>query len=465
MYNTPEPLKTIGASLAAFVAIFLFGITSTLAETLPAYDFEQKRTKFSGFATLGALKSGSEKLGFQRNVSQEGQFGGHWSLEPDTLLGLQMDTAFTNKLTGAIQVVARDRVSNDAEDSIEWAYLKYRLNPAITLRAGRIGMDLFMLSEYRNLGFAYLWARPPVEFYGTIAFDHFEGVDIGYSRSLGNGTFEAKLFGGRTSSTFAYGDDGFDFILDPAFGLSLSWENETWHAKLSIAELKFGKEMYKEFGVEQFIDALEEFQSVDSPIEWQGIDQLKEDLDPEGDGILYYALGLTYDNSPWIIHAEASYIKSDYDVYQNFFNKYLSVGYRIGPTTVYAMGAQAENTKDRVIVEGPTLEEQVIPNFNLLSPAQQAAILQQQAELQEAFEQSQELHAAIQFNFDSAKTDQKTFSIGMRWDIRYDLALKIQVDQSHVDAYRTALWASRFGEPQNKDIVIETYSINLNYVF
>lgn len=465
MHTPLSILKKLGPILSAMIAIFLFGISPLQADSLSGYDLDQKQTKFSGFLTLGAVKGGSEYLGFRRNVSQEGQFGNHWSIEPDTLLGLQIDTTFTAKLSGAIQYVGRDRVNDDIEDAIEWAYLRYRFNPALTLRAGRIGLDLFMLSEYRNLGFAYLWARPPVEFYGSIAFDHYDGFDILYSQPLGDGTFEAKLFGGKTESTFAYQDHEVEFILTPSYGFTLSWENETWHAKLALADLKFDDKMKHEFGAQRLIDAINEFQSNESPIEWSGLDQLKEDLDPTGEGVLYHSLGLTYDNAPWIIHAEAAYIKSNYNNFQNFFNRYLSVGYRIGPTTVYAMGAQAENTKDRVILEGPTLENQTIPNFHLLPPAQQAALLQQLAALEEAFKQSQQLHDALQFNLDDAKIDQRTFTLGLRWDIHYNLALKAQFDRSYVEGFRAALWASTPKGLQTKDITLDTYSINLNFVF
>lgn len=59
-------------------------------------------------------------------------------------------------------MVGRDRLDNTFENSVEWAFLKGRLFPKLIVRAGRLGVDVFMLSEYRNIGFAYPWVRPPV---------------------------------------------------------------------------------------------------------------------------------------------------------------------------------------------------------------------------------------------------------------------------------------------------------------
>lgn len=59
--------------------------------------------------------------------------------------------------------------------------------------------------------------------------------------------------------------------------------------------------------------------------------------------------------------------------------------------------------------------------------------------------------------------DQITASIGGRWDIRYDLALKTQWDRTWVEVAGGLLWDQKLGS--SEDNVVDTYSINLNYIF
>jgi hypothetical protein len=170
------------------------------ATAKPVSFFEKVR--FSGFGTVGLLRGGNEVLGYRRDLSQDGVFDNDWSHETDTLLGLQFDLNLTQALDAAMQLVAKERPSNTLGESLEWAFLRYQPTPELTLRGGRLGLDLFMLSEYRNLGFSYLWARPPLEYYGPASYNHFDGADIDYTIDLGDGLLSARLFAGSTEGTF-----------------------------------------------------------------------------------------------------------------------------------------------------------------------------------------------------------------------------------------------------------------------
>ena len=146
---------------------------------------EEQRFRVSGFATLGAVKSGDEDLGFRQGLYQEGVFDGDWSLKSNSNLGLQLDANINDRLSATVQLVGRTRVENNLENSLEWAFLRYRATQSITVRAGRLGPNNYMLSDYRNIGFAYLWVRPPTEFYSIISFDHLDGLDVAYSSAAG----------------------------------------------------------------------------------------------------------------------------------------------------------------------------------------------------------------------------------------------------------------------------------------
>ena len=73
------------------------------------------------------------------------------------------------------------------------------------------------------------------------------------------------------------------------------------------------------------------------------------------------------------------------------------------------------------------------------------------------------IEAGLNFYLQSVPVHQHTVSLGMRWDILYNLAMKIQVDRSWVQAYGSALWDQK--APNPNDETLNTYTINLNYMF
>lgn len=393
------------------------------AEADPGSDW----LRLSGFGTIGLTQGGDEILGYRRDMSREGLFNDQWTFKTDSLLGLQLDAKLTDNLDAAVQLVARDRPDDSLEESLEWAFLRYRINPDLVIRGGRMGVDMFMLSEYRNLGFAYLWARPPMEFYAPIAFDHYDGADITFSTPVGEGMLRAKLFGGVTQNTFTSQAGNVEVDINPGFGASLAWESECWQARLGIASLEFDSSIDS---VKQLGGALQ----MASGLGWPQAAGIAEDLESEGARLHYYSAGIAYDSHPWLVQSEISFIDSDYNVFLPLLSAYLSVGQRIGPVTIYGVGALARNTESRVKVPSAP-------------PVPPLILLQRQT----------------QGFYNLTPIDQHSLSLGMRWDIRYDLALKAQWDHTWIDEYGGGLWLQK--TPLTDDRTMDTFSINLNFVF
>jgi len=389
-------------------------------------DLGSERLRLSGFGTLGLTRAGDEVLGYRRDISRKGVSDGQWAFEPDTLLGLQLDARLTQDLDATLQLVARDRQENTLAQSLEWAFLRYRAGSDLTIRAGRLGVDLFMLSEYRNVGFAYLWARPPVEFYGPIAFAYYDGADVGYTTSFGDGVFQVKLFAGRTENVIATETGNSSVKLKPIFGGSLSWESERWQARLGAASMEFDSSI-------EYTQYLQNVLDLAADSGWPEAAAISESLDSKGKRLNYFSAGISYDEHPWVVQSEISFIDSDYDVFLPLLSTYISVGHRFGPVTLFGVAALAKNTEDRILV--PDAPQ---PPF---TPIQQGA----------------------QYLYDLSYTDQRTLSLGLRWDIRHDLALKAQWDHHWVKPYGGALWIQNQVVTHEREL--DTFSINLNFVF
>ena len=134
--------------------------------------------RFSGFGTLGAVHADvSEPWGFRRDASQPLHQGGVRG-DVDSRFGLQANYAIDNQLEFVGQVQLKRRVSESKpSDSLEWAFASYRPTSDLTIRVGRTSPDIFLLSDYRSVGFAYPWVRPNVETYAILPIFSVEGVD------------------------------------------------------------------------------------------------------------------------------------------------------------------------------------------------------------------------------------------------------------------------------------------------
>ncbi|MCG8673348.1 MAG: hypothetical protein MI867_28420 [Pseudomonadales bacterium] len=398
-------------------------------------------TRFSGFATVGFARGGNQQVGLRQNVTYHGEYA-NWSHKTDSLVGVQASSRWNEQWGSAIQLVFRDRVGESFEDNITWAYLRFNPTSSVSLRAGRMGADLFMLSEYRNTGFAYLWVRPPIEFYGFIGFEHYEGLDVSYKLPLGVGMLSAKLMLGKSSQQLVNDDLDINFKVDPAYGFNLRWETDSVRLHFSHSELSFDSSAAEEFRIDELLDAL----TLAQTFGWSELGPIINSLDIDNKSIAYTSVGFAYDVTPWVMQTEIAYIASDFDVFKPYLNYYFSAGYKVGDFTFYSMVARAENTKDpNQAPVAPNIP--VIPGF----PSEQIQAV------------VDEFSSSIQSFYVAVSIEQTTYSVGTRWNLRHNTALKFQWDCTFIDAVGKNLWEtkSRLHEDQR----VNTYSINLDFVF
>jgi hypothetical protein len=71
----------------------------------------------------------------------------------DSRLGLQFGYQFTPTASIVSQVVLRDQVSTKLTHFVDWAFLAFKPSPKVDTRIGRVGFDVFMMSEQRNVGY------------------------------------------------------------------------------------------------------------------------------------------------------------------------------------------------------------------------------------------------------------------------------------------------------------------------
>lgn len=417
-------------TLNTFVAF----LVSALLSSMPSLTYAQaENTTIRGFSTIGLVKSDSgENLRFRRNLARTDEGPNEWSFASDTILGVQINSQLNDQWNVAAQGVYKNRITQSFNNSIEWAYIGYQSDPssAINYKVGRLGVDVFMLSEYRNVGYAYLWARPPVEFYGPLAFDSIDGADITYSSFVDEAFIQARLTIGNTQNDFV--SDEATLKASPAIATSLLWEKENWKLRAGYAYIKLSDniDLY-----DPLIAALN-----DSAVFWPEATAIADDLGLNNKIFNYYSLGLTYDNNDWVIQTEVNQVKTKNNVFTSSQSGYLSIGRRIDEFTLFGIGSLIENTENL---------NQVAP-----TPAFAPPPFDQQLE---------QLRGIVQEQYNLTGVNQKTFGLGVRWDFKHNAALKLQVDRTWIKPHGAGLWGKETSNIDNE--TVDTLSINLNFLF
>ncbi|MPY22853.1 hypothetical protein [Shewanella sp. YLB-07] len=389
----------------------------------------------SGFGTLGVVRRSSDELYFHRELSMNAS-DSEYSFKPDSLLGLQVNVDFTESLDAIAQVVLKDRASDTVLDSLELMFLRYRPNRDWAIRLGRTSTDLYMLSEYRNVSYAYLWSRPIPEFYAiTSSIAKIDGVDISYTHELGGGSWETKLAYGITHSVLAVEAGLFDVNLKNVFALTSIYTWENWIFRLAAASVEVDE---LEFQTNELVEGL----NLVPDTLWPEAGVLAQNIDGPGQKLQYYTLGLQYDHMNWVIQSELGYINSDWGITQSFYNGYLSVGYRVDEMTFYGVLAHIDNSEEPTRYVSPLLPDH-LP-------------LELSGRIKTLYEGAVEALSASQI-------EQTTFSLGMRWDLYPNTCVKFQWDHTWVDSRGTALWTQ--AQEQIGDAEVDLLSLNFNFIF
>lgn len=379
------PLQTLGLSV-----IYLLGSHYANA----ADDIE-----FRGFATLSASYSDSDLLGFRRDMSQEGKFQ-QVSWLQDSVLGLQVDTELAQGLRASVQLLAKDRVDNSVNDFVEWAYLSYEPNNHWRFRLGRIGSDLTLIGDVGNVGYAYDWVRPPVDFYGVIPFYHFDGAEVTYSAYWGATHLKTKLFYGKSGAHFVYNLSNSDFDLYPFEGLAIQLENGRLTFRAAYLYSKISHVGNTE--LTQLTNALSLYADYPPIAETLGALELTQ-------AAHYFTSGLSYRFKDWTLLGEAAFLYGDQPLLPSYFATYGGVVRRFDSLAFYGLLGHTQST------EAPY-------QVNLMVP--------------------EPLRTVTQQIFNGVDVRQTTASLGVRWDFTCNMALKFQWDHSWVAANKALLWES-----------------------
>lgn len=394
--------------------------------------------RLNGFGTVGLVRAhNSEGWEFTRDRAQPAEEGRIKTMT-DTRLGLQANWQPSPRWEGVTQVVLKHANPDaPAEQYVHWAFVAFRPTPDWTFRVGRTAPDIFLLADYRNVGFAYPWVRPNLEFYGWIPLDASDGMDAMYAWMDGSAQWRVKLSYGQVGMALALAGSS-EVPMATSKGLftsTLSREDNGLLLKASYSRTRSTLTGVPDLqSLEQGLAAL---RTLPVPAVAQEAAVLHDNVMFTDRFSEYLALGASYEQGPWWLHAEVNRLGGEIGI-SNGWRTYASVAYRFGRMTGYTVwgralpaGAPVAAPADWATTLAPLVGDAM---------AQQAMMLGT---------------AAAQVS-NTSRSDQRTNSLGLRWDFDARMAFKLQWDHSRTHPAGSGLWAQGTPAAAHADVLAAT---------
>lgn len=390
--------------------------------------------RVSGFGTIGVVTTDSDDFGYRADFSKTGGvFENDIDFAEGSNLGLQFDIIASDEIDFVVQAVYRDQKKLDLDSAINLAFVRYAPNPNWSFRIGRTAYDLFLLTEYRDIGYAYTWAHIPSEIYGIIPHRYLDGVDVTFSKPIGDITFAAKLFYGENEFPLtAYGSSSAGlFRLDNTIGLALDFHSMNWEVAINRTRLKFDSQVS-----EPLVEALVQMDALVPNFSaiWPNSMEFARDIEVDNRDGIYTSISGQYRFDSVTVISELSKISSESLGVPGVESGYLSGIYHYNAHNFFTSLAFSDS------------EEFKLEGINL-------AALEQVPFGLEAYEGAELLLNYFTIN-------QKTFSLGWRWDFDPNMSFKLQLDHTRIDKGGSTFW-----QPPTKDYTTLKRTGHVNALF
>lgn len=394
-----RPIRRVMASV--FAALLL--LPSAFAESSDEFTLQ-------GFGTLGMARTTTRDVEFVRDLSQPRGISDSWSLQNDSVIGVQGVWRINPQFEAVVQAMSRYSYNGNFRPELSWAYVKYEPTPNLSLRAGRLGTEFFMMADSRWVGYSFLTVRPPGDYFWYLPFYTIHGADAALTVPLGENLLRGKVFYGLSNGKIPLAGEQWDIGGSPMLGGYLEFQHGPWQIRGSYANIRFERDL----PIAQVLGKM------NPPLPLSSTDAAF--LKTRDTRTHYYSLGLVYDQGPWQGQFMLNHIEQGTNALENSDGGYALLGYRVGTVTPY-LGYSWVRSKER---------------GNAPSPI-------------------------AQYVMQDSHSDQKTTFVGLRWDVASNLALKAQWDTIRGDA--SSIFPYRRDNRAKWDGTMDVFSLALDFIF
>ena len=347
-----------------------------------AWADDDSRITISGFGTAALTATNTSDAEFSRpnqvaGVTTSPKTG------PDSNFGIQVTAKATDWLSFTGQGLVRKNVTDNFGAELTWAFAKGKVSDNLNFRVGRIGLPVYMISDYRNVGYANTMIRPPVEMYTQVPMESLDGADVVYQNSIGETAITAQFAYGKTNSdNYA----GFTAKLRNMSSINLVAENGPFTFRFGRVDAKLSIGDYS--ALNTIVGALNQY----------GFSSIANTMVVNDTKASFTSIGLGVDWKNIVVQAEYGKRKTDSIAVPDTSSWYTMFGYRMGQFLPYVNHASATQDSSRTVAGLPSSGPLQVLSIGANSVASAAPL-------------------------------QTSNSLGIRWDFNKSAALKVQIDR------------------------------------
>jgi hypothetical protein len=252
----------------------------------------------SGFLTAGTTYADKQLLTAAppgtiatKAVSQDGSIQNTPDFSTDSRLGLQISAKVNPDISVTGQLLAKANKDNSNVEA-DWAFVSYRVNEPLSIRAGKIKFPTFLISDYYEVGYAYPWIRPPQEVYYSNPITTLNGVDVLAKIRLGDMTLLFQPYYGNSRGAQALVPQEVlpalpapsgsvvytDFTADALHGFNLSLSSDIFTVRYGTLQTKVNASAFNVF------QDTAKFTSIGGTMDWHNVVLYSEGFKREIDG-------------------------------------------------------------------------------------------------------------------------------------------------------------------------------------
>ncbi|HAS6348160.1 hypothetical protein LZU85_13180 [Vibrio sp. IRLE0018] len=422
----------------AYSTIRLYSTSLVVALLCHSFPVSAQEWSVSGFGSLGYSYENEPDIGYLRNISQPPDVERNGSFLPDSNLGLQLDFTWDYRWSATAQWVLEDRVEQDFNNVTELAFLRYLPDANWDLRLGRVGLNAYTAADSRRIDYAHLWVRPPQELYGSIFYDSIDGIDVTYRSSFNKLNWSASVQYGRISQVLE--DERTNELSkassDHTLAVALTFDYHEWSARFSYVDVADLVVTLGENGLSAQQGILQLANSGLGAVSSEAA-EIYDQSDINGESVKYWQLGLGYFDGEWLMQTELFYVAGMKQAIPQGKGGYLMLGHNINRVTPYLIAAFFQPSSEIFGAKS---------DWGMVDP------------------QLGQIQQLIVGGINATHIDQNSYSLGLRWDIHPQVALKGQVDFIQISEVGYGLWAAD-NRSSMKERDVQLYTLSVNFIF
>jgi len=363
------------------------GATSARTEPAPEPGELADWLKLDGFGTLGAYRSNDAVASMRPDARNANASLRDWRFDGDSQLSAQLTLNPNGPLRLVWQVLAKDDIVLRFRPRTEWLYLAWEPTPPLSLRAGRLALPVFLLSETRNVAYAQTNVRPYSSLYHLNPISKVDGLGAIWRQAMGPGELSLDAVHGRAQVDLTTGRVKASAIT----ALAAQWQQGRWTLRLGRSDYQLDAQLPGTLAqLQTLASGATACSNCAAVLKARAPSQVRAAIN---------TLGLNYERGAWTLSGEWMQRRSDSILVADADGWYAQLSRRLGSFTPFVGIGQTR------FVEAPL-------GFQTVAGAPPAA---------------QAANAAFDRFLQSAN-GRRSWQAGLRWDCAENLALKFHIE-------------------------------------